>query len=208
MSVQVVLAVDETDLGEGGKIRESGMPPEEVWSNFFNVEEILNRMQIDSQLVDAVDFACGYGTFTIPAAQRIRGTMYAVDIDPNMTQAVESKARGLRLVNVRPMVRDLLREGSGLEDESVDYVMLFNILHSDRPLILLREAFRVLGRGGMVGIIHWIRDLRTPRGPPLDMRPTIEQCTEWCLKSGFAHGSERSTDLKPYHFGLTLRKWV
>jgi SAM-dependent methyltransferase len=198
--------MDESDVPLGGKIRESGMPPEDVWSSFFDVGEILNRMHIDSKVVDAADFACGYGTFTIPAAQRITGIMYAVDIDPKMTQTVASRAHGLGLVNVRAMVSDLLREGSGLEDESVDYVMLFNILHSEQPQILLREAFRVLRRGGLIGIIHWIRDPRTPRGPPLDMRPTAEQSREWCLQSGFDAGSSVSIDLKPDHFGLAVRK--
>lgn len=196
----------EIDVPLSGKIRESGMPPEEIWSSFFDVEEILNRMQVNSQVVDAADFACGYGTFTIPAAQRITGIMYAVDIDPKMTQTVVDRACRSKLTNVRPIIRDLLREGSGLRDESVDYVMLFNILHSEQPLILLREAFRVLNRGGKVGIVHWIHDPRTPRGPPLVMRPTVEQCTEWCLQSGFAAESDMSTDLKPYHFGLVVRK--
>jgi ubiquinone/menaquinone biosynthesis C-methylase UbiE len=196
----------QAEVPSGGRIRQSGMPPDEVWSSFFNVEEILNRMQIDSHVVDAADFACGYGTFTIPAAKRIAGIMYAVDIDPKMTYTVEDRARKSSLDNVRPVVRDLLRGGSGLEDGSVDYVMLFNILHSEQPQTLLREAFRVLRRGGRVGIIHWIRDPRTPRGPPLDMRPTVEQCTAWCLESDFAKGSEISTDLKPYHFGLIMRK--
>jgi len=198
--------MDETVVTPGGKIRESGMPQEEVWSSFFNVRQILNRMQIDSSVVDAADFACGYGTFTIPVAQRIAGTIFAVDIEPKMTQTVEKMARRLRLANVRPIVRDLMCEGSSLEDESVDYVMLFNILHSEHPLILLREAFRVLKQNGMVGIIHWIHDGRTPRGPPLEMRPTVDQCAEWCLESSFAKGSAVSMDLKPYHFGLIMRK--
>lgn len=206
MSVQVGLPMDESVLPTGGKIRESGMPPEEIWSRFFNIEEILNSMQIDSKLVDAADFACGYGTFTIPAAQRITGIMYAVDIDPKMTHTVEGKARRLKLTNVRPIVSNLLGEGSGLEGMSVDYVMLFNILHSEQPQILLREAFRVLRQGGSVGIIHWINDPRTPRGPPLDMRPTVEQCTQWCRQSGFESGRHISIDLRPYHFGLIVRK--
>jgi ubiquinone/menaquinone biosynthesis C-methylase UbiE len=195
-----------TDAVPGGKIRESGMPPEEVWSSFFDVEEILNRMLINSQVVDVVDFACGYGTFTIPAARRIRGVMYAIDIDPKMTKTVEDKARMLKLSNVRPIARDLLREGSGLEEESVDYAMLFNILHSEQPQTLLRESYRVLRQAGMVGIIHWTRDPHTPRGPPIDMRPTVKQCTEWCLQSGFAAATDTSMDLKPYHFGLVMRK--
>jgi ubiquinone/menaquinone biosynthesis C-methylase UbiE len=163
-------------------------------------------MQIDSKVHDAADFACGYGTFTIPAAQRITGIMYAVDIDPKMAQTVEGKARRLKLTNVSLIVRNLLREGSGLEDESVDYVMLFNILHSEHPQILLREAFRVLTHGGLVGIIHWVTDPRTPRGPPLEMRPTVEQCREWCLQSGFDARSCMSNDLRPYHFGLIMKK--
>jgi SAM-dependent methyltransferase len=196
----------EAGVCPNGKIKESGMPPEEVWSSFFDVEEILNRMQVNSRVVDAADFACGYGTFAIPAAQRITGIMYAVDIDPKMTQTVESSARALRLVNLRPIVRDLVREGSGLKDQSVDYVMLFNILHSEQPQILLQEAFRVLRERGIVGIIHWIRDSSTPRGPPLELRPTVEQCVEWCLESGFASASEMSMELKPYHFGLIMKK--
>jgi len=198
--------VSEAAVPTGGKIRESGMPREEVWSSFFDVEETLNRMQVNSRVVDAADFACGYGTFTIPTARRITGIVYAVDIDPKMTQTVESRALALGVVNVRSIIRDLMREGSGLKDESVDYVMLFNILHSEQPQILVREAFRVLKPRGIVGIIHWIRDSRTPRGPPLELRPTIEQCVEWCLESGFPRASATSIELKPYHFGLIMRK--
>ena len=42
-----------------------------------------------------------------------------------MTWTVKNRARRMRLVNVRTIVGDLLRDGSGLGDESVDYVMLF-----------------------------------------------------------------------------------
>ena len=31
--------------------------------------------------------------------------------------------------------------GTGLEDECVDYVMLFNILHAEEPLKILGEAY-------------------------------------------------------------------
>ncbi len=196
----------ETNVQARGKIRESGMPSEEVWCSFFNVEGILDRMLVNSQVVDAADFACGYATFTIPAAQRIRGAMHAIDIDPEMTRIVNEKLQRLKLTNVKTIIRDLLQDGSGLDDDSIDYVMLFNILHLEDPLVLLREALRVLRQGGRVGIIHWIRDPNTPRGPPLEMRPTIEQCVDWCLQVGFAAGSDKLVDLKPYHFGFLMRK--
>ncbi len=195
-----------TNVPAGRKIRESGMPSEQVWCSFFDIEEVLNRMLINSQVVDAADFACGYGTFTIPAAERMQGAMHAIDIDPEMIRIVTEKLQKLKLTNVRTIIRDLLKDGSGLDDDSVDYVMLFNILHLEDPLILLREAFRVLRQGGQVGVIHWLRDPNTPRGPPLEMRPTVEQCINWCLQAGFAVGSDTSVDLKPYHFGLMMRK--
>jgi hypothetical protein len=49
MNVQVVLPMDETVIPSSGKISESGMPPEEVWSSLFSIEEILKRMRIDSE---------------------------------------------------------------------------------------------------------------------------------------------------------------
>ena len=182
------------------------MPDEELWSSFFDVEKILNCMLVNSEIIDAADFGCGYGTFTIPAAQRIRGILYAIDLEPEMLRTVNLKARNKGLTNVRTTLSDLLHEGSSLRNESIDYVMLFNLLHSEDPLILLREAFRVLRVEGRVGIIHWIRDASTPRGPPLEMRPTVEQCLDWCRQAGFHASSALSTDLKPYHFGLVMKK--
>jgi SAM-dependent methyltransferase len=182
------------------------MPDEELWSSFFDVERILDGMLVNSEIVDAADFGCGYGTFTVPAAQRIRGILCAIDIEPEMLRTVNLKARNKGLTSIRTILGDLVREGSGLRSDSVDYVMLFNLLHSEDPLILLREAFRVLRSDGRVGIVHWVRDASTPRGPPLEMRPTVKQCVDWCRQAGFRASSALSMDLKPYHFGLVISK--
>jgi len=182
------------------------MPDEELWSSFFDVEKILDYMLVGVETADVADFGCGYGTFTIPTARRIRGNLHAIDIEPEMLSKVDLKAREKGLTNVRTTLSDLLHEGSGLKVGSVDYVMLFNLLHSEDPLILLREAFRILRAEGRVGIIHWIRDAGTPRGPPLEMRPTVEQCIEWCCQAGFHAKSAISVDLKPYHFGLIMSR--
>ena len=56
------------------------MPPKEMWQGFFNPTETLAVMGLDDKVVDAVEFGCGYGTFTIPAAKIIQGTIYALDI--------------------------------------------------------------------------------------------------------------------------------
>lgn len=186
------------------KIRESGMPKEEEWNNFFDPSKVLGLLGLGQNVADVADFGCGYGTFTIPAARMIRGKIYAFDIEPEMIKTVEQKAKDLKQNNVEAILRDFISEGSGLKDFSVDFVMLFNILHVERPTDLLKEAYRILRFGGKVGIIHWNYDATTPRGPPMNIRPKPEQCRLWAESAEFIF--ERKFDLKPYHYAILLRK--
>jgi ubiquinone/menaquinone biosynthesis C-methylase UbiE len=188
----------------GLKIRESGMPKEEEWNQFFNPNHALKLLGVNRGVVNVADFGCGYGTFTLPAAKMISGKIYAFDIEPAMIEEVKQKAKALNLGNVEAFTRDFISDGSGLKDASVDYGFLFNILHTGKPEQLLKEAYRVLRVGGKVGIIHWNYDPTTPRGPPMNIRPRPEQCRSWAESAGFIF--EEKFDLKPYHYGLVLRK--
>ena len=126
------------------KIRESGMPDESLWEYFFEPEQILATMQLNHNIVDAFDFGCGYGTFTIPASEVIKGKVYAADIEEAMINRVAQRASEENLENIETMLCDFIHEGSGLLAESVDYVMLFNVLHAEKPEELLKEACRIL----------------------------------------------------------------
>ena len=187
------------------KIRESDMPNEEEWNEFFNPEKTLTLLGLNSRVTDVADFGCGYGTFTIPAAKIISGKIYAFDIEPEMIEVVKWKAKKLNLGNVKAIIRDFILEGSGLRAASVDFVFLFNILHLEKPESLLSESYRILKPGGRAGIIHWNYDSTTPRGPPMAIRPKPEQCKIWAESVGFV--SEEKFDLKPYHYGLVLKKY-
>lgn len=180
------------------------MPKEELWNEFFDPNKVLALLGVNSKIVNVSDFGCGYGTFTIPPARIIAGKIYAFDIEPEMIKTVEQKAKTRSLSNVEVILRDFVSKGSGLKDESVDYVFLFNILHIEKPQILLKESYRILKAGGRVGIIHWNYDPATPRGPPMDIRPRPKQLRCWAESVGFIF--ERKVDLKPYHYGLVLRK--
>ena len=187
------------------KVRESGMPEPERWRTFFEPGHILDALGLTASVSDAVDFGCGYGTFAIPAAARICGTLHALDLDPAMVQATADEARRRGLANVRAVARDFVAEGTGLAGGSVDYAMLFNLLHAEDPVSLLYEAYRVLRPGGTVGIIHWNHDPATPRGPPMSMRPRPDDCLRWAIEAGFAAVSP-PIDLQPWHYGLTAQK--
>ncbi len=187
------------------KTRESGMPEEEIWREFFDPEAILTALGLTREVGDAVDFGCGYGTFAIPAARRIQGTLHGFDIEPAMIEECERRARANNIRNARFHLRDFAAEGTRLSSESIDYAMLFNILHAEEPFPLLREAWRILAPGGCVAVIHWNYDPTTPRGPSMEIRPRPADCLRWLEESGFVVEGG-IVDLPPYHYGLLGRK--
>lgn len=187
------------------KIRESGMPEESYWESFFDSQFILSQLRFDNTINDAVEFGSGYGTFTIPAAKIIKGSFYAFDVDPIMIERLNNRVLQENLSNVKVFKCDFVNKGTGLQDNSVDYVMLFNILHAENPEILLNEAYRILKPGAKAGIIHWIHSSITPRGPSLDIRPTLLQCVNWLLKANFKI-INKEISLPPYHYGILANK--
>jgi len=116
----------------------------------------------------------------------MRGTLHAFDIEGEMIEATRARANAAGADNVRFHHRDFMAQGTGLPDASVDYVMVFNILHAEHPVQLLREAWRILRPGGKAGIMHWRYDPTTPRGPSMEIRPRPEQCREWAKAAGFS----------------------
>ena len=188
------------------KVRDSGMPEEAWWSTFFDPERILRAFGLGGEAGDVVEFGCGYGTFTLPAARLVSGTVHALDIEPALVETVKEQCSRERIDNVRAQVRDFVEGGTGLPDDSVRFALLFNILHHEEPMALVAEAFRVLVPEGHLAVIHWNYDPATPRGPALEIRPRPEQCIEWGREAGFTFDEGERFDLKPYHFGLGFRK--
>jgi SAM-dependent methyltransferase len=187
------------------KVRESGMPDEQMWATFFDAPAILAQLGFTDPQADIAEFGCGYGTFTLAAAALTQGTVFAFDIEPAMIDATQTKARAAGLNNVRTVLRDFVTNGTGLPANAVTYAMLFNILHAENPVNLLREAWRVLRPGGRVGVIHWNYDPSTPRGPDMAIRPTPDQCQEWTRQAGFDLIGPLF-NFPPYHYGLAGRK--
>lgn len=188
------------------KIRDSGMPREEVWNSFFDPLKTLQQLGLTKKCNDLVEFGCGYGTFTIPAAQIISGSVYTFDIEPEMLFATRKLTSKEGLSNVIIAERDFVDEGTGLAASSCDYALLLNLLHGENPVVLLAEAYRNLRSGGLVGVMHWNYDASTPRGPQMHMRSKPEQIINWAKDAGLALVGEGIIDLPPYHYGMMLLK--
>lgn len=186
------------------KVRDSGMPEQIYWESLLDVGLILDRLHVDGRVHDAVEIGCGYGTFTLPVAQRISGVLHTFDIEPEMVEITGARASRGGIKNLQSTVRDVMRDGFGLPAKSVDAAFLFNILHAENPTGLLRASADVVRPGGRILAIHWRADIPTPRGPDLSIRPRPEQIAEWAQLVGLR--PDGSQLLPPWHFGMALRR--
>jgi len=106
-----------------------------------------------------LDYGCGPGAYTIAAAKMVTdsGKVYAVDIHPMATKQVESTASRKKLSNIETILTD---RATGLPDESMDVVLLYDILHDlDSPQDILAELHRILKPDGTLSISdHHLKD--------------------------------------------------
>jgi len=188
-------------------IRESGMPDVDHWERLFEPATLLATLGFDEDLHDVADFGCGYGTFTLALAERTSGTVYAIDCDPDMLRFTMDRARAQGISNVVPVESDLLTVESSLAAASVDGVLIAHLLHAEAEenIALLTDARRVLRPSGKLGIVHWRRDVATPRGPPLAMRPSLDQMGAWAEQAGFPADGIAARVLSEHHWGLIGR---
>ena len=136
------------------------------------VIEVLARIGIRrGQTV--LDFGCGSGTYTIPAAKIVgeQGRVYALDRDKEALDALMQKAESACLTNIEKM------ETSGeleieLTDESVDVVLLFDVFHSyyfpqaDNRRRLLSEIYRIMKPTAFVSV--WPKHMESETGDEVE----------------------------------------
>ena len=132
-----------------------------------------------------MDIGCGYGFFTIPAAQIVgeNGKIYAVDIDDSAIDRLKSKAKEKGLTNISAKVGEA--EEMVFCDECADIVFYSTVLHDFRdPAKVLRNAKRMLKPAGTLVDLDWKKKL-TALGPPVRIRFSEEQAASLIRAAGF-----------------------
>ena len=103
------------------------------------------------QGMSVVDYGCGPGSFTIPAAELVgqEGKVFAVDIHPLATTSVRRKASRKGLQNIETVL--VRGYDTGIEASSIDRVLLIDTIHLiDDPDALFREIRRMLKPDGLL----------------------------------------------------------
>lgn len=182
------------------------MPDEAYWESLFDVPLILDRLAIDSAVRDVVELGCGYGTFTLQVARRISGTLFTFDLEPEMVLRTRQRLREAGIINVVVHQRDVEEAGYSLPEESVDGALLFNILHGENPVDVLKKTATLVRPGGWLWAIHWRYDPTTPRGPSMSIRPRPGQIARWAESTRILLRESGPIDLPPWHYGWRFRR--
>jgi ubiquinone/menaquinone biosynthesis C-methylase UbiE len=106
-----------------------------------------------------LDYGCGPGSYLSAVAEFVgkSGIIYALDVHPLALKMVNKIAAKKGLSNVETILSD---RKTGLPDESVDVILLYDVFHDLRdPDGVLAELHRVLKRDGILSFSdHHIRD--------------------------------------------------
>lgn len=173
---------------------------------FLIPEEIIKELSLNEGMLVA-DFGAGAGFYSISAARLVgsSGRVYALDIRKEMLEVVRSKAKQNHLLNIEAIWANLEElQGSKLKDQSIDRVIISNILFQvENKNELIAEAYRVLKPRGRVLIVEWEKQASVSI-PAREHLIGKKDALELFTSSGFLLEKEFAAGDK--HYGLILRK--
>jgi SAM-dependent methyltransferase len=129
--------------------------------SIFDNEGRAERLQINKVMdtlgiipgKSVADIGAGSGFFTVLAARRVgdKGTVYAVDINPEAIQYIDARLKKEDLHNVRTV---LGKPNNPLLPAPVDSVLLLKTYHEiAQPVVLFRNLRHSLAKDAKVGVI-------------------------------------------------------
>ncbi len=104
-----------------------------------------------------LDFGCGAGNYTIPASKLVgeNGRVYAQDKNIEVINQLIKKAESEGLENIVPINSQSADLKINLEDESVDVILVYDVLHYYNVVErnkIYDEFYRVLKKEGLLSI--------------------------------------------------------
>ncbi len=104
-----------------------------------------------------LDFGCGVGHYTIPASKVVgkEGIVYALDKDREALNKLMQTAESEGLRNIVPIYNQSEELKNKLENETIDAVLFYDVLHYLEPEKRKRvyeNAYRILKPGAMLSV--------------------------------------------------------
>lgn len=146
------------------------------------IEEILANLDV-TKTDNVLDLGAGTGYFTFPVAEKTSGTVYALDIEQKMLEALNERNTRLKMDNIE-LVKGLI-ENIPMENNQVHRAIASMVLHEIEPLSKgLQEVKRVLKDDGQCILVEWEK-VETESGPPLHHRIHSQEMKKAVEMEGF-----------------------
>jgi ubiquinone/menaquinone biosynthesis C-methylase UbiE len=181
------------------------------WVSVFDDPE-RDRWQKPAEVVQALeirpgmsvaDLGAGTGYFNRYLSKAVGdgGTVFAVDVEPNLVAHMRQRAEQEGNVNLVPVLAS--PDNPRLPTAGVDLILIVNSLHhlDDRPGYL-RRLKRTLKPGGRVAVIDFKKS-DIPVGPPADHKLERGLIVEEFSMAGYTLAAEPG--VLPYQYFLVFR---
>jgi ubiquinone/menaquinone biosynthesis C-methylase UbiE len=106
------------------------------------------------------DIGAGSGRFTFPVAEAVgsTGTVWALDISPEMIEYIDFRVQARKAVNVKP--RLVLPDDPQLQPGSIDTILMFFTLHYVEDRVAYGKKLKeALAPGGRLVVISYITSM-------------------------------------------------
>lgn len=174
-------------------------PARDAWQK---PDEVVRRLGLRPGQV-ACDVGSGPGYFTLRLARAVApgGHVFAVDVEPQILDALRARVAEAKATNVVPVLG--LGHDPLLPEKACDVVLVVDTYHHfpDRVEYLRRLA-RALKPGGRLVNIDYKKE-PTPVGPALDHRIAHADFVAEAKRAGFAVVEEPA--LLPYQYFVVLK---
>lgn len=150
------------------------------------------------------DLGAGTGYFSryLSAAVGDTGTVFAVDVEPNLVGHLRERAEKEQTPNVVPILASA--DNPRLPVAVIDIVLVVDTVHHiDHRIDYLRRLQRVLTADGRVVVIDFKKDANIPVGPPIEHRLAREEVVEEFRTAGYQLVGE--PNILPYQYFLIFQ---
>lgn len=156
--------------------------------HFLDSDEIISELNLKGNET-FMDAGCGDGHIAIKVVEEYLpdGTVYAVDVyDASIEDMEEYKAEN-NVENLINIEADITKGIPGVDDESIDVVLMVNVFHGFRASRTMDEAIdefaRIIKQDGKIAIMDY-KAWDVPKGPPTAFRSSPEELEEVFAKHG------------------------
>ena len=156
--------------------------------HFLDSDEIISELNLKGNET-FMDAGCGDGHIAIKVVEEYLpdGTVYAVDVYGASIEDMEAYKAENNVENLINIEADITKGIPGVDDESIDVVLMVNVFHGFRASRTMDEAIdefaRIIKQDGKLAIMDY-KAWDVPKGPPTAFRSSPEELEEVFAKHG------------------------